>query len=200
MTKTFWDERFAENEYIYGTEPNAFFKSALDNLKPGKILLPAEGEGRNAVYAASKGWDVWAFDQSTEGQKKALNLAAQRGVTINYLVNDIEQFASEIKFDALALVYAHFHDSVRASYHHKLLSFLKPGGIMLLEAFHQRQMPLTSGGPKSTEMLYDEEKLNNDFKPFLETLTYTEGKYQINEGLYHKGMAEIIRFSGRKIG
>ena len=70
--KDFWNQRYAADEYAYGTAPNAFFKAVLDPLPPGRILLPAEGEGRNAVYAAKLGWEVVAFDQSEGGQKKAM--------------------------------------------------------------------------------------------------------------------------------
>jgi len=80
----FWNARYAAAEYAYGTEPNAFFKAQLDQLTPGRLLLPAEGEGRNAVYAAKKGWEVVAFDQSDAGQKKALKLAKETG-GITYL-------------------------------------------------------------------------------------------------------------------
>ena len=70
-----WDNRYSADDYIYGIEPNSYFKSIIDSLKPGSLLLPGEGEGRNAVYAASKGWKVTAYDISTEGRKKAMALA-----------------------------------------------------------------------------------------------------------------------------
>ena len=72
--KKFWNERYADSQYAYGTEPNAFFKSQIDQRPAGRILLPAEGEGRNAVYAATLGWDVYAFDFSTKAKEKALLL------------------------------------------------------------------------------------------------------------------------------
>ena len=71
----FWNERYAQKEFVYGTQPNTFFKEQLDKLDTGNILLPAEGEGRNAVFAASQGWDVLAFDISESGKKKAIQLA-----------------------------------------------------------------------------------------------------------------------------
>lgn len=86
--KAFWNQRYDEPEYAYGTQPNLFFKDQLDQLTPGKLLMPAEGEGRNAVYAAGKGWEVTAFDSSSSGQKKALRLAQEKKVTLNYLVAD----------------------------------------------------------------------------------------------------------------
>ena len=72
--KEFWDERYAEPDYVYGKAPNKYFKEKLDEIQRGKILFPAEGEGRNAVYAAKKGWRVSAFDISEKGKEKALNM------------------------------------------------------------------------------------------------------------------------------
>src|SRR5210317_1097755 len=104
-----WDSRFKEKEYVYGTLPNVFFKNTLDkyNLK-GSILLPAEGEGRNAVYAAQKGLDVFAFDTSIEGKNKAVKLAQRNHVSINYEVGDFfELELANERFDAVAFIYAH---------------------------------------------------------------------------------------------
>jgi 2-polyprenyl-3-methyl-5-hydroxy-6-metoxy-1,4-benzoquinol methylase len=86
----FWNERYALKEYVYGTEPNVFFKTQITKLSPGKILFPAEGEGRNAVHAARLGWDVYAFDSSNEAKKKSELLAKKQSVKINYRVNDLE--------------------------------------------------------------------------------------------------------------
>jgi len=86
----FWDERYGTENYVYGKEPNAFFSAQMERTEPGNMLLPGEGEGRNAVYAALKGWKVEAFDQSRVGQSKALNLASEMGVEINYKVCRLE--------------------------------------------------------------------------------------------------------------
>ena len=73
--KQFWDERYAEPHFVYGEAPNVFFENSLKDLSAGKILLPCEGEGRQAVHAAAQGWEVLAFDQSSAGRDKALQLA-----------------------------------------------------------------------------------------------------------------------------
>ncbi|SHF25782.1 Methyltransferase domain-containing protein [Mariniphaga anaerophila] len=160
----FWNERYAFNEYAYGTNPNLFFKEQLDKLKPGKILFAAEGEGRNAVYAAKNGWNVSAFDASTEAQNKANKLAGQNHVSIDYRANDLEHITyQQEKFDAIVLIFAHFHPRKRESYHKKLISFLKPGGTVILESFSKNQINYKSGGPRNVEMLYSEEELKSDF-------------------------------------
>lgn len=197
--KEFWNERYSGTEYVYGKQANAFFINGLKSLKSGKLLLPAEGEGRNAVYAAQNGWSVTAFDQSEQAKKKALRLAKENKVDIRYEVNTMDTFTTDEKYDAVALIYAHFHDDVRMAYHQKLLSMLRSDGVILLEAFHQRQLKLSSGGPKRIDMLYTREKLMHDFNGSIFVEIFDEGRIEINEGPYHRGEAEIIRLLGHKI-
>ena len=105
----FWNDRYAQKEYVYGTNANIFFADELSKLNAGKILLPCEGEGRNAVFAAMHGWAVEAFDNSEEGRKKALQLGHQNNVTINYQIADAMtvEYPAE-SFDVVALIYAHY--------------------------------------------------------------------------------------------
>src|ERR1022692_1115650 len=103
-----WDKRYAVDEYIYGEAPNEFYAWQLSKLKPGKIILTCEGEGRNAVYAASLGWHVDAFDASKTGKAKALALANKKNVEINYIIADADTVSyPENSVDAVALIYAH---------------------------------------------------------------------------------------------
>ena len=95
QTSRFWNDRYAQPEFAYGTEPNQFFADQLAQLTPGTLLLPAEGEGRNAVFAAQHGWTVDAFDFSEAAQTKARQLAANRGISISYTLGDLLTFTSE---------------------------------------------------------------------------------------------------------
>ena len=106
----FWNERYKADDYAYGIEPNKFLKNQLKNITPGNILFPAEGEGRNAVYAATIGWQVTAFDPSIEGKRKAELLAMKKGVSIDYRIEDYEfvEFPVE-SFDCIALIFAHMN-------------------------------------------------------------------------------------------
>ncbi len=182
----------------YGSEPNVFFREQLQELKPGKLLLPAEGEGRNAVHAALKGWQVAAFDFSEAGYKKATALAEQRGVTIDYQVTDAAQFACEPEsMDAVALIYAHFPPALRQEMHQKVITWLKPGGTVILEAFHPKQLAYNSGGPKDEGMLYTAEMLQKDFSQ-LTIQMLEEEEIQLNEGLYHIGAGYVTRMIAQK--
>ncbi len=194
----FWNERYATPEYTYGIEPNIFYRDNLKSIPPGKILFPAEGEGRNAVYAAKLGWDVTAFDVSTEGKKKAEMLAESVNVNIGYIISDFDNVSFPLNhFDCIVLVFAHMNPVKRQEYHRKLISFLKPGGILILEGFSKKQINNKSGGPRDISMLFSEDELRSDFG-LVSELTITETDYIINEGPFHQGIASVIRVKGIK--
>lgn len=196
--KTFWDDRYDSDHFVYGKEPNSFFASEIDKLTPGKILLPGEGEGRNAVYAASKGWQVDAFDQSKVGSEKALSLAREFGVVIDYQVNGLDKYGfRKDYYDAVGLIFFHATPAERKMLHMQVCNALKIGGIIILEAFHKRQLGNSTGGPQSPEMLLDKETILDDF-PDLE-IEFIEDLYlTLDEGSFHQGKANIIRFLGKK--
>ncbi|RUA34005.1 MAG: SAM-dependent methyltransferase [Bacteroidetes bacterium] len=191
--KDFWNERYAKKEFIYGTEPNEFLREELEKLPAGKIILPCDGEGRNAVFAAKLGWEVNAFDYSASAKEKAFALARQEGVSPHYEVADIhEKEFKENSADVVALIYAHFPAELRKIAHQKAIKWLKPGGKLVLEAFNPKQLPNDSGGPKNIEMLYTEDILREDFKELkIEKLESLETN--LSEGNFHKGKADIIR-------
>jgi len=196
--KQFWNTRYDEAEYAYGTAPNVFFAQELQKLTPGKLLLPAEGEGRNAVFAAKLGWEVWAFDQSESGQNKALRLAQKEGVKLHYDIASAESVTyPEAHFDALGLVYAHFPPQFRQAWHRRFLAFLKPEGTVLLEGFHKTQLGKPSGGPKDAAMLFSEAELREDFEA-LSTLEVQKWEGTLHEGKYHEGEASVLQLVGKK--
>ena len=196
--KTFWDVRYNTDDFVYGRKPNDFFASQIEELLPGKLLLPGEGEGRNAVYAASRGWLVDAFDQSGVACEKALKLAEEFDVQINYQVSSLETFNFESQcYDVVGLSYFHAIPDLRQVLHTRVMESLKPGGIVLLEGFHTSQLGKNSGGPQSLDLLFDREKILGDFKG-LKTLQYEEILITLDEGQFHQGDASILRYRGVK--
>jgi len=192
-----WNERYASPDFIYGTEPNEFFKEQILKLSPGKLLLPGEGEGRNAVYAASLGWQVDAFDYSEQAVGKAHTLAKQKNVNIHYALSSFEDYRYPVKhYDAAGLIYIHMPPDIRQSIHRKIIRSLKPGGIIMLEAFHKEQINYTTGGPKDIDMLYSENEVAEDFKE-LNIVSLGKMKTPLQEGILHAGHAVVIRFVGK---
>jgi len=196
--KEHWNERYSATEYIYGTNPNAWVTEKLALLEPGSILFPAEGEGRNAVYAATQGWNVSAFDQSEEGQKKALKLAIEKGVSIKFTLDDLLLFnPGPEQFNAIVMIFVHMPVEIRQPVHHKLLSYLKPGGHVILEAFTKKQIQNTTGGPRTEFLLYERDYLLDDFKD-IEILELIETTTILDEGPLHQGEAFVIRMFAQK--
>ena len=161
------------------------------------MLLPAEGEGRNAVYAALKGWEITAFDYSEAGKQKALDLAKEYEVEIDYQIHDATDFKSTDEYDAIALVFAHFPIEERNIIFEKLEKALTPGGIVIMEVFSKNQLGRESGGPKSLDLLYSKGEIMSHF-PDIDFMILEEMKITLNEGFSHQGEAAVIRAVGKK--
>ncbi|TWO34053.1 class I SAM-dependent methyltransferase [Seonamhaeicola sediminis] len=198
-----WNDRYKKKKYAYGTEPNMFLKEQIQKLKSGTILFGAEGEGRNAVYAAKNGWTVSAFDISEEGKNKAIKLAKTNNVLIDYKVGELPKLSFENKpFDAIALIYAHFPANIKSEYHKLLNTSLKKGGILIFEAFGKNHMKYRKdnpkvGGPPDIDLLFSIEELKSDFENY-KILKLEEIEIELNEGIYHNGKGSVIRFIGLK--
>ncbi|MFK5879468.1 MAG: class I SAM-dependent methyltransferase [Flavobacteriaceae bacterium] len=202
--KEYWNSRYQQKEFAYGTTPNAFLKETLDNLKlSGNILFPAEGEGRNAVYAAKKGMKVSAFDISDIGKKKALELAQSENVKIDYQIGELDNLNyKKNSFDALVLIYAHFPPNQRKELHQKLVDLVKPNGYIILKGFSKNNFVLRQenpaiGGPRDIDMLFTTRMIKDDFKDF-GIIELKEIETELQEGEFHNGLASVIRFIGRK--
>lgn len=201
--KDFWNSRYKKETYAYGKFPNDFFKECLEKMAPGSILLPADGEGRNGVFAAELGWDVTSLDLSIEGRVKALQLASERRVSIKYLVGDLEDLDfPEASFDAIGLIYAHFSQERKSLLHKKLHRYLKPGGMVILEGFRKEHLDFVTsnpkvGGPREIDMLFSKEELLEDFQGY-EVVLMEEVEPLLEEGEYHMGKGAVVRFLGRK--
>jgi SAM-dependent methyltransferase len=193
-----WDERYARQEYIYGTNPNSFLKEKLALLKPGRIIFPADGEGRNAVYAATLGWETEASDQSTEGQKKAVQLANQKGVSIHYFIQPLDQWNPEPnQYDCIALIFVHLPEALRKRVHQSAIKALKPGGTLILEAFTINQLTRNSGGPRNPELLFTADQIKADFINLSE-VEIQEAQVILDEGPLHQGLADVIQLTWHK--
>ena len=193
-----WNERYSTNEFIYGKEPNKFFEEEIKKLTPGKIIMLGEGEGRNAVYAASLGWNVDAVDQSETGKTKAMNLSIERKVKINYYVEDLSSYTPKQNYyDAAVFIFLHIDEDLRKIVFKNTIDSLKSGGKIILEVFEKEQIKYDSGGPKDEELLYSLEEIAEKFID-LEFEKFSKENIYLNEGPLHQGKAEVVRFVGKK--
>ncbi|MDD2925705.1 class I SAM-dependent methyltransferase [Rhodoferax sp.] len=197
----FWDQRFSEPGFKYGTEPNAFLRDCAARLAPAsQILVPGDGEGRNGVWLAGQGHGVTSVDSSAVGLGKAAELAAQRGVPLNTQLVDLADWApAETSVDAVVLIYTHLPSAFRQRAHQALAHGLKPGGWLILEAFHPAQLAHASGGPKDVDMLYTPEQLTTDFAGLLSPVLAWHGETTLSEGPGHQGLAHVTRWLGQRL-
>jgi SAM-dependent methyltransferase len=194
-----WNERFSKPGYFYGVEPNEFLKAQATLWKPGmRALAPGDGEGRNGVWLAQQGLDVLSVDGSAVGIEKAQRLAAERGVPLQTEVADLTRWRwPEAEFDFVASIFLHLFPEGRQYAHRGMAAALKPGGYLILEAFHQDQLGRGTGGPKQMDLLYTEEILREDFST-LEILTLERAEPHLDEGKKHRGRAVVVRLIARK--
>ncbi|MBL1215092.1 MAG: class I SAM-dependent methyltransferase [Ignavibacteriae bacterium] len=196
--KSMWNERYSSEEYIYGTKPNKFFAEQISKLEPGKVLFLGEGEGRNAMHAAKLGWDVDAVDYSEAGKLKALKLAEQENVNLNYMVGDVTKFDfEENNFDAAVIIYLHLNEKDRNKVHKNVIDILKPNGKIILEVFEKSQIKNDTGGPKNIDLLYSLEDIFEDFQD-LDIIKFSNETIHLNEGDLHNGTASVIQYVGEK--
>jgi len=190
--KEIWEERYATSEYVYGTEPNEWFRQFIEQNKPGTVLFPADGEGRNSVFAARHGWKVTAFDLTANGREKALRLATANNVSIDFQTGDALTIEyPEDSFDVVGIFFLHLPADVRHKVITRVTKFLKPGGKLVLECFSKKHFG-NHGGPKTIDLLCDPEELRTDLS-HLTLEIFEEVSYIINEGERHKGPAVSIR-------
>jgi len=194
-----WNERYSGDHYVYGTEPNAFLVEYRHLLR-GPVLSLAEGEGRNAVFMASLGLAVLGVDSSAVGLAKALKLAESRGVGIRIEVADLADYEPPVNtFGSVVSIFAHLPGEVRKRLHRRVEQSLRPGGIVLLEAYTPAQLARSTGGPKDPDLLMSRVELEREF-PNCEVLVSREIERDVIEGEFHTGQASVVQFLAKKGG
>ena len=195
--EAFWNKRYADRNYLYGTEPNSFLAEHF-SLLSSPVLSLSEGEGRNAVFLASRGLGVVGVDISSVALEKAERLAASCGVEIKTLVADLATFEPEENYyGSVISISAHLPSPVRNRLYPLIERSLKRDGVVILEAFSENQLSRSTGGPKDADMLMTVEKLKQEF-PNLEPVLLHEVEREVSEGAGHTGMASVVQFIGRK--
>jgi len=194
-----WDERFAESEPVYGEHPNAYLSAQSQRIAPGcRILVPGDGYGRNGIWLARQGFQVSTVDLSPVGVARARNSAQAAGLTMAIEQADLASWTwPEAQFDAVASIFLHLPPELRPQIHARMLGTLKPGGLLIIEAFSPAQLQYSSGGPKQVELLYTAEVLRKDFVS-AGVLELQQVETEIDEGRLHRGPAAVVHGVFRK--
>mmetsp|Transcript_17595 Transcript_17595/g.36964 ORF Transcript_17595/g.36964 Transcript_17595/m.36964 type:complete len:250 (+) Transcript_17595:85-834(+) len=194
-----WDGKYSSDEYVFGTKPNDFLESVSSKLAPNSSVLSlGEGEGRNAVFLAKLGHDVLGVDASAVGLEKAQKLAREHGTEIDTKVADLESFDMEVsKWDGVVSIFCHMPSELRKEVYKKIVGGLKPGGILILEAYTPKQLEYKTGGPPVADMMPTLDLL----KVELDGLYFEIGEEKerdVVEGRLHTGKAHVVQVVARK--
>lgn len=201
----FWDERYKGETFAFGEAPNAFLAGQAHRLTAGmRALVPGDGEGRNGVWLAQQGLAVTTLDLSPVGVEKAMRLAQARGVTIDARCADVATWDwPRGTFDLVASIFLHFVAAERRTYHHRVLDALKPGGLVLVEAYTPRQAQHRAngsvGGPLDPAMLMDPADLAADFAT-ARIISLEEVEVVLAEGHRHTGPSSVVRLVAEQRG
>jgi len=197
--RAFWNQRYAEDEYAYGTEPNDFLIGIARRITPGGAgLCLADGEGRNGVWLARQGFAVTSVDIAERGLEKALGLAARHGVALRTQAADLAAHDLGIaEWDAIVSIFLHLPPKARRDLHRRCVAALRPGGLMIVEVYGPGQLGRGTGGPKEPELLPALEDLEQEF-PGCRILHRFAGLRDVREGRHHDGEGEVVQILAQK--
>ncbi|MEZ5246118.1 MAG: class I SAM-dependent methyltransferase [Acidimicrobiales bacterium] len=193
-----WEGRYGGDDFVYGTEPNDFLVESVADVAPGDVLCLADGEGRNGVYLASLGHRVTSVDLTRAGMSKAARLADERGVDLTTVVADLADFdLGTERWDIIVSIFAHTPPDIRRRIHAGIAVALRPGGVLVLEAYTPDQIGRGTGGPPVPELTMTLEGLREE----LIDLTFEVGREivrRVVEGSGHTGDGAVVQVVARR--
>lgn len=194
-----WNKRFQNENYVFGTEPNAFLLEIQKRLQlSGDALAIAEGEGRNAVFLAEEGMNVTTWDYAESGLKKTTRLAEARGVKVQtHLVDLHDAQWTKDQWDEIICIFGHFPVELREKTLLGVKEAVKPGGYFVTEVYSHHQIPYRSGGPQDAELLYSPSEFIQTFADWRIVHLFM-GEVERYEGESHQGLSHVIQFVGQK--
>ena len=193
-----WNDRFAVAHYVYGESPNDFLAAMAPQIPAGPVLCLAEGEGRNAVHLAALGHCVTAVDQSEVGLAKAHHLAVRRSVEIETVAADLATYRiTPNSWSGIVAIFVHLPPALRRKVHADAVLGLRPGGVLILEAYTPTQLAFRTGGPKSPELLMTLASLREELAG-LEFMVAHELERDVIEGCDHTGRSAVAQILARR--
>ncbi|MBI5790050.1 MAG: class I SAM-dependent methyltransferase [Rhodocyclales bacterium] len=195
----FWNQRYGKEEFAYGVEPNDFLVEHARQIKPGgRVLCLADGEGRNGVWLATQGHAVTSVDIAAEGMAKARRLAAEQGVALSTEVADLAGYdLGRETWDGIVSIFMHLPTRLRREVFARAVAALRPGGVVLFEAYAKGQLGRGTGGPPEIDLLVALADVEQEF-PGCRILHAFCGLREVNEGRHHKGTGEVAQLVVQK--
>jgi len=154
MDSAQWDDRYSTKELIWTGRANQFVEAHLTDLAPGTAIDLGAGEGRNAVWLASRGWTVTAVDFSQVGLDKAQQLASEHGADIVTVQADATTWQPDDPVDLVVLSYLQLPSDQQRIVLEHTATWLAPGGTLFVIAHDRSNVDRGHGGPPSAAVCY----------------------------------------------
>lgn len=160
LTRESWDLRYSGRDLVWTARPNQFLLSEVGDLAPGTVLDLGCGEGRNAVWLAEQGWAVTAVDFSAVGIEKGREMASRRGVRVDWVVADLNDYEPlQRAFDLVIDFYLQVPPDQRGSLTAKAASAVADGGTLLIVGHDLTNLADGYGGPQNPALLHSPETI-----------------------------------------
>lgn len=195
-----WNRRYDSADFLFGKQPNEWLREQAHALPPaGRVLCVADGEGRNSVWLARQGFQVDAFDVADRAVDKARAFAQSEGVSVNFAVADCDAFVwPQAAYDGVAAIFVQFADPpMRARLFERIVSSLKPGGVLILQGYTPKQLEYRTGGPPILSHLYTRDLLVSAFAD-LSIIELREYEAEVREGQGHRGLSALVGLVARR--
>ena len=163
MGRQAWDERYRGEELLWRAEPNQFVVAEVERLRPGTALDLGCGEGRNAVWLATRGWRVTGVDFSAVGLAKARALAERSRAEVDWVEADLLDYEPPIgTIDLVLVAYLHLPADERRIVLGRAAAALADGGVLLVIGHDVSNLTMGHGGPKDASILFTPDDIRAD--------------------------------------
>ena len=168
MQREDWDARYAWVEDVWD-EANCFLVAEVAELEPGRALDLACGQGHNATWLATRGWDVTGVDFSEVAVAKAVARAERDALSATFVCADLLDYGPDVSaYDLVLLLYLHVPASTRRHVLARAASAMSPGGVFILVGHDVANMADGVGGPSDAALLYTPEQIAGELPADLE--------------------------------
>ncbi|MCA1693654.1 MAG: class I SAM-dependent methyltransferase [Actinobacteria bacterium] len=158
-----WNRRYDGADLIWTAQANRTLMAEVESLKPGRVLDLGCGEGRNAVWLASRGWEVTGVDFADVGLRKARRLAEAQAVVVEWVLADLRTYEpARSAYDLVVVLYLHLGPDHRRAVHAAAASALQPGGTIIVLGHDSSNLTDGHGGPQDPSLLFTPDDVVGD--------------------------------------
>lgn len=196
MDAAAWDERYAETELIWGVSANVWVRAELADEPPGTALDLACGEGRNALWLASRGWDVVAVDFSAVALDKGRRLEAHAPTasgSVQWVQSDVVTHQSSRPVDLALLCYLHLAEAPWEQTVAHAAAALAPGGLLLVIGHDRTNIADGVGGPQDPGVLRTAAEIADDARGAGLTVELAEVRRRPVDGAPRPALDSVVR-------